>query len=190
MTAVYSSESRGKAPTLPGPLALAREGADGASWYADATASIERYAAEHGHSVATVADVLALTSPRQTVTRNVQLAHAYLSTGSTAGTLPSVAAALAHWESTGIIRGGKTGPFSLALQGDSNAVVVDVWMFRAFGLDWPSMTPKRYREAARRVRGIATRAGMTPRDCQAAVWVATRRRYGYTTNAPLVMAAL
>lgn len=184
VTLAYDLDWRGNAPRLPGPLTLAREGGDGAAWYRDALATLDSYATAHGFDVATVADVVALTSPRQSVARNVQLAHAYLTTGSTSGTLPSVRAALAHWEVTRKIRGDKTRAFSAALQGDVDAVVLDVWMFRAFGLGYKTLTSKRYREVSARVRGIATRASMTPRDAQAAIWTATRARYGFSA-APL-----
>jgi hypothetical protein len=174
----YPVEWRGSAPTLPGPLALAREGCAGLGWYPAATAEVSRFAAARGLPMATVADVLALTSPRQSVRRSVQLAVAYLDKGTLTGTLPNVQAAIAHWERTGVIRGDKTAAFSRALQGDTDAVVVDVWVFRALGLDYPNMTPKRYRSAAIRIKGLATRWGQNPRDTQAAIWVGVRARYG------------
>lgn len=187
MSGAYRTTFRGETIRLPGPLALAREGASGAGWYVDAHASIRDYCARTGHDVARVCDVLALTSPRVTVRRNVALALAYLATGSAPGIVPSVRAALAHYEATGAIRGPKTSAFSRALAGDPDSVVIDVWMWRALGLQWPSVTPKRYRRAAATVRGIATRAGMSPAGTQAAIWVATRKRYGYLTHAPLVL---
>ena len=187
MSGAYTTSFRGETVRLPGPLALAREGASGAGWYDSANVSIRAFCDRTGYDVARVCDVLALTSPRVTVRRNVSLALAYLATGSAPGIVPSVRAALAHYEATGVIRGLKTSAFARALAGDVDAVVIDVWMWRALGLDWPSVTPKRYRRAAATVRGIATRADMTPAATQAAIWVATRQRYGYVTHAPLVL---
>lgn len=186
----YTQASHGHNPELPSLAVLANEGReDGEGWYDAAHETIKAYAAAAGTTVARVADVLALTSPRQTVTRNVQLASQYLETRSTAGMLPSVIRALEHWEATGEIRGPKTRAFSYALQGIPDAVVIDVWMIRAIpSLDASkSLTRKRYRDAATIVREVAAEVGMSPAATQAAIWVAVRRRYRYVSHAPLEM---
>ncbi len=182
----YTKTFRGATVKLPSPSALIREGssAESLDWYADAGAECGRYATDKGHEVSHVADVLAITSPRVTVRRNCELAMAYLATGSTAGLLPSTRAALANWEASGrrtdAIRGDKTRSFSLAIQGDTSAVVVDVWTVRGLGLGGRNVNRGLYRKASATVRRLATRAGITPRAAQAALWYGTRARFGYS----------
>ena len=178
---VVDYEYRGKTPDAPGPLACARAGASERDWYARAELSIRAYATERGFDPARVADVLSLTSPRVSVSRNVRIARHYLETGApTSDTMWSVRAALAHYEDTGEIRGPKTGAFARALMGDPDAVVVDVWVLRAFDLrGWKSLTPKRYRDVSARIRRLATVLGWTPVECQAAMWTGIRATYGH-----------
>jgi len=195
------AESVRRPSTLPTVTELYLAGADGAAWYSEARESIRRYADMRGLSVGIVADVVGLTSPRQTVKRNTQLADLYLQTGATGGVLPSVRSGLKHWAAciesgeidarhlanVGPIRGDKTRNFARCLAGDDDAVVIDVWMFRALGLDFPTMTAKRYRQACETVRGYAEKFGDTPANTQARIWCGIRRAYGYTTDAPLIM---
>lgn len=196
----YAESSR-RPSTLPTLPELYLAGADGATWYINARESIRRYADKHGLPVGIVADVVGLTSPRQTVKRNTQLADLYLQTGDVGGILPSVRSGLKHWAAcigsgeidarhlanVGPIRGDKTRNFARCLAGDDSAIVIDVWMFRALGLDYPTMTAKRYREACETVRTFAHSMGDTPANTQARIWCGIRRAYGYTTDAPLIM---
>jgi len=187
---------------LPNLMELYLAGPEGATWYEDATLTIERYSETQGLNPAIVCDVLGLTSPRQTVARNVQLAKNYLQRQVLDGCLPSVKIGVARWSASlehyhaiktekrgcmGVINGDKTRNFAHALNGDTNAVVIDVWMFRALKLDFPSMTSKRYRYAADLVRSFAEKVGDTPRNTQARIWVGTRKAYGYKGHAPLEM---
>ena len=182
----YPVGYRGKNPRVPPLATLARNGAalGGLGWYARAHDELARYAVEVGEPAQRVADVLALTSPRQNVARNVGLTRQYIETSSTAGMLPSVVAGLTHYESTGEIRGPKTAAFSRALMGE-NAVVIDVWMFRAMRLTHKTMTAKRYREAVAKVRRCARYVRMSPADTQSCVWCGIRTLYGYKTAGDL-----
>lgn len=181
----YSREWRGKTPTLPRPLALAREGMAGVEWYANAREQIAAYSARVGVEPAYTAGVMAVTSPRLHVRRNVRVTRAYIEDGVTEGLMFSVRRALEHFEETGQIRGPKTGAFARALMGDPDAVVVDVWMLRAFKRDTRA-TPAVYRSVSRGIQAVARLADMTPADAQAAIWVAVRRRYGFQSNAPVI----
>lgn len=191
---LYKPHHRAPA-VMPHPADLALQGIAGAGWYDAAHETIKAYAAAHGHDVQRVADILAITSPRQTVARNVQLAHAYLTDRSVRGVMKGIRAALDHYEQTGEIRGPKTGAFARALTGSPDAVVIDVWMYRALGYDWPSMTPTRYRQACDAVRSLAATlrypdgTTLTPAETQAAVWCGVRLVHRCTTHAPLVMEA-
>lgn len=181
---------RGKAPKLPSALQLAREGAHGRGWYASARASIMRYAFHNGHCPRTVADVLAITSPRVHVSRNVSMAHEHLSTGRhPRGAMRQIRDALDRYASTRAYGGLKVNAFADALLGDPDAVVVDVWMVRAYGKgeEWPSITPKRYAAISGWIRASATRLGWTPAETQAAIWTGCRARYGYVNAGDLAM---
>ena len=133
--------------------------------------------------------------PQETVARNVQLAHAYLTDRSVKGVMRGIQAALEHYELTGEIRGPKTGAFARALTGSPDAVVIDVWMYRALGYNWRSMTPTRYAMACDAVRALASTlrypdgTTLTPAETQAAVWCGVRLVHRCTTHAPLVMEA-
>lgn len=159
---------------------LALEGKAGRYWYAGAHRSVREYARLTDQSPRRVADMLALFSPRVNVRRSVRLAHHYLTTGEYArDTMQGVRAAVAHYEDTGEIRGPKTAPFARALVGDGDAIVLDVWMARAFGCDQRLLATKRVRERCEsRIRRAADWLGWTPCEVQAAVWTAAVRRSG------------
>lgn len=175
----YSNAWRGDVPTLPGPLQLAREGIHGAEWYDTAGSEVARYAASIGQPTERVASILALLSPRVSVTRNVNLARAYLTTGSLDGVMRSMRAAVDHYEATGEIRGPKTRAFRDAILGDPGAVVLDVWMSRAFRWQAKRLQGKHYRRGVASVRRLASRFGQSPAATQAAIWTGARARYGF-----------
>lgn len=70
--------------------------------------------------------------------------------------------------------GPKISAFMDALLGEEDAVVVDRWMLRAYG--YPHMTPKRLRDIVEDVTQRAEKAGVTPRQYQAAVWFGCKQR--------------
>lgn len=68
-----------------------------------------------------------------------------------------------------VLKGPKIRAFALALLGDRHAVVVDRWMYRAYETE--------SREAVvQNLRADAAKAGLYPRDFQAAVWCGIRGR--------------
>lgn len=154
---------------------LALQGAEGRHWYRYATAEVAAAADRLGVTVERFSDVLAITSPRVSVRKNIGLAVRYLRTGDTTGMLLGVRSALQHYETTGEIRGPKTEAFARACRGDLSAVVLDVWMARAFGVDQAKLSdsPRVHREATRRIRAVARRLDWKPAEVQAAIWTAT-----------------
>jgi hypothetical protein len=146
-------------------------GAHGRDWYGDTRDAVVELAGVLHVTPEYLAGVLAITSPRVHVVRNITLTVAYISRGSLEGTLPGVQAALAHFEDTGEIRGPKTSAFARALMGDGDAIVLDVWMARALNVDQARLGGVTVRrEAERRVRRVARRLGWTPAEVQAAIW--------------------
>lgn len=140
------------------------------NWYSEATQSIKAWCLEHGVDFAQACNVLAITSPRVQVKRNVSLTKAYLLTGSTSGLMQGVIKALQHYESTGEIRGNKTSAFARALQGDQDAVVLDTWMAKWFAIPQRVFRTGLYQVFEQQVRDYASERGLTPASAQAEIW--------------------
>lgn len=72
------------------------------------------------------------------------------------------------------LNGQKTNAFARAIAGDDDAVVIDVHMCRAamIGTDSPNKT--QYAFIADAIRDAAMLFGITPRTCQALVWIIQR----------------
>lgn len=172
-------------------IGMVRLGAEhgGVGWYYRAGLAADALAARVGTDPGRTRDVLALCSPRVHVRQSVTLATRYLADGDTRGMIPSTAAALHHYDRTGEIRGPKTSAFARALRGDPMAVVVDVWILRALGVERPPSTPAQYRRIADRVRSLTYRLrAITTRASglhaharvQASLWVGYQVQAGRT----------
>jgi thermostable 8-oxoguanine DNA glycosylase len=72
------------------------------------------------------------------------------------------------------LNGLKTNSFAKAIAGDENAVVIDVWMLRAVGIEKKTPSQSGYKELAKAVTTVATKYGMTPRSMQALIWIVVR----------------
>ena len=73
------------------------------------------------------------------------------------------------------LKGQKTNAFARAIAGDTDAVVIDVWMIRAAGMDASKGVNKSdYNMLADTVRNIASEHGLTPRTAQALIWIVKR----------------
>jgi hypothetical protein len=64
----------------------------------------------------------------------------------------------------------KTNAFARAIAGDTDAVVIDVWMCRAAGINRDAPSVVQYRNIAKAVATLAKRHDMAPRDMQALIW--------------------
>jgi len=158
-----------RTPKLLKRYALAGE--HGRDWYDETREAVTDLAYILDVQPQYLADVLAITSPRVQVRRNIRIAVRYIKEGTLDGVLPGVRTALAHYEETGEIRGPKTSAFAAALMGDPEAIVLDVWMARALGVDQAKFSSAKVRrEAERRVRKVARRLGWAPAQVQAAIW--------------------
>ena len=72
------------------------------------------------------------------------------------------------------LKGLKTNNFAKAIAGNENAVVIDVWMLRALGIEKKTPTQSQYKQMADAVTEVATLHGMTPRAMQALIWIVVR----------------
>lgn len=159
----------------------ARAGKDGKHWYTDAWRTIGDLT-PCGWTPKDFAAIVAITSPRVHVKKNISLALEFAELGRiSSGHLPTVATALAKHVQTGDVAGPKVSAFYRALTGDHNAVVLDVWMARAFGME---QTDKAFRRVGTQewmtqcVTRTAGFLGYTPRQTQACVWYGAMREAG------------
>lgn len=160
-------------------IALALQGVDGRFWYGVAQREVRTGAERLAVTPERFASILAVTSPRVQVKRNILMAVMYCKFGTLPGSMATTRSAVAHYEATGEIRGPKTGPFARAILGDEEAIVLDVWMARAFGIDQKRFGAKYVRAHCEAIiRQVANHLGWTPAQVQAAVWTAAVRRAG------------
>jgi hypothetical protein len=123
--------------------------------------------------------LLAVTSQRNSVPNNTaQALHLFLQyraagrqipEGGFKGGMEPVLDNAAAVLRDGVVAGSKIGEFVRALEGDTNAVVTDVWMARAFGLE-KEPTDREFRIIRRILTRKAATLGTTPRDLQAMIW--------------------
>lgn len=163
-------------------LRLADLGADGASWYADASQSIRDVCDIRGYSFERACSVIAITSPRVHVVRNIRTSLQYLERGEVFDhTLSRTRQSLERWEATGLIpdTSPKVGAFRDALLGDASAVVLDVWIAAALRVPQNAFKRVSVRKlAAQRIERIGRRLKLAPRDAQACIWVGAIRDVG------------
>jgi len=141
-------------------------------WYRYASGEICEAASLLGTDPHTLASYLALYSPRVQVKRSIRFARHRIQTGEHArGAMRNVRAAVEHWEQTGEIRGPKTRAFRDAMLGDESAIVLDVWMARALGVDVRAFGVKSvYARASGRIADASAILGLPPARTQAAIW--------------------
>lgn len=134
------------------------------------------------------ANLLAATSPRNTLRSNVKLFRRALFEWERGeldltGYFPSVAGNVSRVLNGEPIQGRKVRAFAAAMTGDVNAVVVDMWLMRAFGYRGDRPTPSQFASITRDVRELAPYYGLQPRQLSAVLWAGCRRYYtGQTEN--------
>jgi hypothetical protein len=72
------------------------------------------------------------------------------------------------------LKGAKTNAFARAIAGDSDAIVIDVWMCKAANVSFDSPNKTQYREMSEAVSIVASEFGITPRTAQALIWIVKR----------------
>ena len=177
--------------------------ADGLAWYDDAAAIIAADADAYGLPFSTVAAVYAACSINASWKANVTIARRWLQYATGAAARPTglapvavrCEAAIANrpadfdgaWSAVlqgGDARGSKVASFVANFHGLTDFVTVDRWAMVGAGtaatVDGTpcahSKAPKgpKYDRIANAYRTVAAELGITPRELQAAVWVAVR----------------
>jgi hypothetical protein len=170
-------------------LATPEELIAGASWYQDANtlAHFLVHTPDHrpGVSVYQAAGVIAALSPLIPWERNKELVIRAIVDHKASGTLGnSVTAAnriLAGEDALDVLKSDKVRNFYLSILGDSTAVCIDRHAWEVFegkryaDKDRPSVTKKRYKEAADAYREAATSTGESATALQAITWLVWRR---------------
>ena len=145
-------------------------------WYRDAEEVAEEVARNLDVTLEVGASIVSAFSPRERWSTNVSKAIAY-SLGQRPKGLQNNLTMADNAMTMGFdaLRGLKTNAFARAIAGDTDAVVIDTHMISAAGMHGPNGVNKsQYNELADAVRTVAKEFGITPRTCQAAIWIVKR----------------
>lgn len=140
----------------------------------------------HERCYQTLCDLVAITSPRCSVVRNLRLAWGeFNGSERPADMIRSTRAALDHYYATGEIRGAKTSRFAKVLRGDDSIVVIDTWMARGLGVEDRKARNKSTQHLGERVIGrVAKWYGWANAEAQAAIWAGIIRTHYDTGKVP------
>jgi hypothetical protein len=157
------------------------------TWYPDANKLIRKI---YGDNWELFVDLLAATSPRQSIKRNWRQTAAILAAYITRqekpkqfgriienvmySHLPNVIRALQRRP----INGPKVSRFAENLKGNLQVVTIDVWICKAYGIDQKKLTSALYNRLEKKIQADAKRAKTTPAGLQAVIWYAIRRNAG------------
>lgn len=124
-------------------------------------------------------DILAATSPRQSVKRNLKCAIdiyiAYQSLDDWKAISCGIATKYIHKNLERLfagqkLNGKKVRPFAEALSGNTKAVVIDSWMLKAFNINRSAPTPNDREHITTVVNKISDKTGLEPSQVQACLW--------------------
>ncbi len=144
-------------------------------WYVDAERIAEQVARNLDTTLEVGATVVSAFSPRERWSVNVARAIQF-SLGEPVTCLKNniVMANNALTMGFSALKGMKTNAFAKAIAGDEQAVVIDVWMLRAVGIEKKTPSQSGYNELVEAVKRVAFEFGMTPRSMQALIWIVIR----------------
>ena len=144
-------------------------------WYLEAQEVAEDVAELLNTTLEVGASVVSAFSPRERWSSNITKALAFANGKPVLGltnNLRMAQAAVKDNKGFGALNGQKTNAFARAISGDLDAVVIDVWMIRAAGLDASKGVNKtQYKELSEAVVKVAKEFGLTPRTTQALIWL-------------------
>jgi hypothetical protein len=147
-----------------------------AVWYHEAQEVAEDVAENLSASLEVGASIVAAFSPRERWASNVAKSLAFSMGKPVAGLQNNIRMAQSALTlGFDALNGQKTNAFARAIAGDANAIVIDVWMIRAAGMDASKGVNKtQYNELSEAVRVVANEFGITPRTAQALIWIIVR----------------
>ena len=159
---------------------IACDGLYGRHWYRDATADIDYVSWLEGWDRAEFAGVLATSSPRCSVVRNIRMSlHFMHFRNLRVIPMRGIRTSVKRCVDGKGINGQKTSSFYENLSGNTKAVTLDVWMAYALGIDQTDFSRKAsHSKATGRIVSVAERLGIEPCEAQAAIWTGYRTRAG------------
>lgn len=159
-------------------------GIDGRNWYRVATAGIDYVASAEGWDFDEFCGVLATSSPRVSVLRNIRLAlHFMHFRNLRVIPMRGIRTSVQRFLDGKGIAGQKTNAFYHNLAGHYDHVTLDVWMAYAFDIEQSDFNKLATREeCTRRVVRVARRLRIAPAEAQAAIWTGYRRGRGFNDS--------
>ena len=158
---------------------LVDSGRDFQFWYSEAHEQIKTVCEAENWDVTRFCDVLALTSPKTAVIRNIRHAFTYMQHGHPLGDcMKSVRASLRNYENgLGFSKVAfKTKPFAAALNGDLDAIVLDSWMAKVYRIEQKLFARKAERERCQNsIKRLARKFSMRYAELQACLWAGIQR---------------
>jgi len=144
-------------------------------WYHEAQDVAQEVANNLNASLEVGAGVVSAFSPRERWSSNITKAVSFSLGKSVTGLTNNLKMANAVLDG-GIdaLNGLKTNAFARAIAGDTEAVVIDVWMMRAAEMLSDSPTQGQYLALTKAVNKVAGEFGLTPRTAQALIWIVAR----------------
>ena len=144
-------------------------------WYFEAQEVAEDVAELLGKSLEVGASVVSSFSPRERWASNVAKAYAFANGKPVTGLTNNITMANNSLEfGFNALKGAKTNAFARAIAGDSDAIVIDVWMCKAANVSFDAPNKTQYREMSEAVSIVASEFGITPRTAQALIWIVKR----------------
>jgi len=144
-------------------------------WYHEAQEIAHEVARNLDTTLEVGASVVSAFSPRERWASNIEKAIAF-SLGHTPKGLGNNLKMAQSSLTAGFyaLKGLKTNAFARAIAGDSDAVVIDVWMMRAANMETDSPSQGQYFALSLACRNVAKEFGLTPRTAQALIWIVVR----------------
>jgi len=159
---------------------IACDGLYGRNWYRDATSHIDWVSYCEGWDRDEFAGVLATTSPRCSVVRNIRMSlHFMHHRDIRVVPMRGIRTSVQRFVDGKGIAGQKTSAFCANLSGDYSRVTLDVWMAYALGIDQTDFTRvASHAKATDRIVTVARVMSMEPAEAQACIWTGYRTRKG------------
>ena len=144
-------------------------------WYHEAQEVAQEVANNLNSSLEVGAGVVSAFSPRERWASNVTKSIAFSLGQEVKGLTNNLKMANAVLDvGFDALKGLKTNAFARAIFGDTDAVVIDVWMMRAAAMPTDSPTQGQYLALTKAVNKVAGEFGLTPRTTQALIWIVVR----------------
>lgn len=157
------------------------------TWYSDATKLIKQL---YGEYWTLFVDILAATSPRESVKRNweqsASILTAYINREKEPKKFADIMGRLMFTHGPNVIRalqrrpikGPKVSRFAENLKGNLDVVTIDVWICKAYGIEQSRLTPNVYERLEQKIIKEANAANVKPANYQALIWYCIRRVSG------------